>query len=252
MPLTVITVPCLTDNYAFLIKDEASGRVGVVDVPEAAPIEAALQEAGWMLTDVFLTHHHWDHVDGLKDLQQTGLRVWGAAADQARLPPLTDPVTPGQIIAFGESQAQVWDVSGHTLNHIAFVFDGYVFTGDSLMALGCGRLFEGTPEQMYASLKQFDSLPDATLVCSGHEYTAANGRFAETIEPGNADLAKRLAQVAEARSLGHPTVPSTLGEERATNPFLRCHIDTVKNGINAPNASNLATFTAVRSAKDAF
>lgn len=252
MPLTVITVPCLTDNYAFLIKDEASGRVGVVDVPEAAPIEAALREAGWDLTDVFLTHHHWDHIDGLKDLPHAGLRIWGAAADQDRLPPLTDPVAPGQTIALGDSKAMVWDVSGHTLNHVAYIFEGYAFTGDSLMALGCGRLFEGTPEQMHTSLKQFDALPGDTLVCSGHEYTAANGRFAQTIEPGNADLTKRLARVAEARAANRPTVPSRLSEERATNPFLRCHFDTVKTGIRAPNTSDVATFAAVRAAKDAF
>lgn len=252
MPLKVITVPCLNDNYAFLMKDEASGRVGVVDVPEAGPIQAALAEAGWTLTDVLFTHHHDDHIGGLPALGTTGMRIWGSAADQERLPPLTNPVSPGDTIAFGDSEGHVWDVSGHTINHLAFVFDGYVFTGDSLMALGCGRLFEGTPEQMHTSLKQFDSLPDETLVCSGHEYTAANGRFAKTVEPNNAALAQRLQSVAQARADNRPTVPSLLSEERATNPFLRCHVDTVKAGINLPNGTDVATFAAIRAAKDAF
>ena len=252
MPLKVITVPCLSDNYAFLVKDEASGRVGVVDVPEAAPIQKALAQAGWALTDVFFTHHHHDHIGGLSQLDTDGLRIWGAAADQDRLPPLTDPLSPGDTIALGESIGRVWDVSGHTVNHIAFVFDGYVFTGDSLMALGCGRLFEGTPEQMHTSLKQFESLPDGTWVCSGHEYTATNGRFAKTIEPENAALLQRLQSVAQTRAANRPTVPSRLGEERATNPFLRCHIDTVKAGINLPDGTDVATFAAVRAAKDAF
>ena len=252
MPLKVITVPCLSDNYAFLMKDEASGRVGVVDVPEAGPIQAALADAGWTLTDVFFTHHHHDHIGGLSALGAEGVRIWGSAADQDRLPPLTDHVSPGDTILFGDSAAQVWDVSGHTINHLAFVFDGYVFTGDSLIALGCGRLFEGTPAQMHASLKQFEGLSDETLVCSGHEYTAANGRFAKTIEPNNVALAQRLQSVAQARAANQPTVPSRLGEERATNPFLRCHIDAVKAGVNLPNSTDVATFAAVRASKDAF
>lgn len=252
MTLTVVTVPCLKDNYAFLIKDEDSGRVGVVDVPDATPIKDALTARGWTLTDVFFTHHHWDHIDGFANLYLPNLRVWGAAADSLRLPPLTDPVSPGDTIAFGNTNIRVWDVSGHTLNHIAFVTEGYAFTGDSLMSLGCGRLFEGTPAQMHASLAQFADLPGETLICSGHEYTASNGRFALTVDPDNAELQKRCAFVAAERAVNRPTVPTTLTTERATNPFLRSHVPALKHAANLPHGDEVEVFTAIRAAKDAF
>lgn len=252
MAITVVTVPCLNDNYAFLIKDESSGRVAVVDVPEAAPIEAALARQGWSLTDILITHHHDDHVGGLRDLKRRGVSIWGSAKDAGRLPPLTHPVHPGDIVSLGDAKARVWDVSGHTINHIAFIFDGYAFTGDSLMALGCGRLFEGTPAQMLASLKQFETLTEDTMICSGHEYTANNGRFALTIEPDNEMLISRLAMVAEHRAANRPTVPSSLREERATNPFLRAHLPELKAAMGTPNASDVDTFAAIRAAKDTF
>lgn len=252
MAITVITIPCLSDNYAFLIRDETSGRVAVVDVPEAAPIQAALDARSWELTDVLITHHHWDHVGGLDDLKTGGVNIYGSAADAERLPPLTHPVHPGDAIMLGDATAQVWDVSGHTINHIAFVFDGYAFTGDSLMAWGCGRLFEGTPAQMLSSVQQFDALPEDTMICSGHEYTTTNGRFALTIEPDNAMLISRLARVQNAREANQPTVPSSLREERATNPFLRAHLPELKAALGTPNVSDVDAFAAIRAAKDAF
>jgi hydroxyacylglutathione hydrolase len=252
MPLTVITVPCLSDNYAFILRDDASGRVGVVDVPEAAPIQVALDTRGWTLTDVLLTHHHWDHVAGLADLDHGGARIWGAAADAHRLPPLTDPLAPGDTLALGDSTAQIWDVSGHTVGHIAFIFDGYAFTGDSLMAMGCGRLFEGTPAQMWASLSQFATLPDTTQICSGHEYTASNAKFARTIEPDSVALISRCEQIDRARTAHLPTVPSTLASERATNPFLRAHLPHIKAATGTTGAPDDQTFAAIRAAKDAF
>lgn len=248
---SLLTIPCLKDNYAFLFR--AGDRVAVVDVPEAAPILAALRERGLTLTDILLTHHHWDHVDGVAELvAATGAKVWGNAEDSERLPPLDHAVRPGDDIAIGDARGAVWDVSGHTIGHVAFVFDGVAFTGDSLMAAGCGRLFEGTPERMHASLKRFDALPDATLIASGHEYTAANLAFAATLEPDSPALRFRITEVDALRAEGAPSVPSTLGEERHTNPFLRGHVDAIKAATGTIGQDDETTFAAARRAKDAF
>ncbi|PWJ15107.1 hydroxyacylglutathione hydrolase [Jannaschia seohaensis] len=248
---SLVTIPCLKDNYAFLFR--TGDRVAVVDVPEAGPILAALEERGWSLTDILLTHHHWDHVDGVADLvDATGAKVWGNAEDAARLPPLDHPIRPGETIRLGDDEAQVWDVSGHTIGHIAYVFDDVAFTGDSLMAAGCGRLFEGTPGRMHESLSQFAALSDAVLIASGHEYTASNLAFAATLEPGNPALNSRAAEVAALNAEGAPSVPSTLGEERSTNPFLRSHVDAIKAATGTIGKSDADTFAAARRAKDAF
>ncbi|TFL19971.1 hydroxyacylglutathione hydrolase [Jannaschia formosa] len=248
---SLVTVPCLSDNYAFLFR--SGDRVGVVDVPDAGPILAALKERDWTLTDILLTHHHWDHVDGVADLvAETGAKVWGNAEDAERLPPLDNPVRPGDTIRIGEAEARVWDVSGHTIGHVAFVFEDVAFTGDSLMAAGCGRLFEGTAERMHRSLSQFADLPDDLLIASGHEYTAANLAFAATLEPGSAALNSRASEVGALRAEGVPSVPSTLGEERHTNPFLRSHVDAVKAATGTIGQSDETTFAAARRAKDAF
>ncbi|MBM2576170.1 hydroxyacylglutathione hydrolase [Jannaschia sp. Os4] len=250
---TLVTIPCLEDNYAFLFR--AGDRTVLVDVPKAAPIAAALDERGWRLTDVLLTHHHWDHVDALPDLlamRDGGVAVWGAEADAHRLPPLDERVVPGTGIEIGGARAEVWDVSGHTMGHVAFVFDGVAFTGDSLMAGGCGRLFEGTPERMHESLSQFDALPDETLIASGHEYTTTNLRFALSLEPGRAALTSRLAEAEAARAAGRPTVPSTLGLERRTNPFLRSHDPALKAATDTADRPDVETFAATRRARDRF
>ncbi|WP_299820825.1 hydroxyacylglutathione hydrolase [uncultured Jannaschia sp.] len=247
----LVTIPCLRDNYAFLFR--SGDRVAVVDVPDAAPIRAELDRRGWRLTDILLTHHHDDHVQGVAELRDaTGAEVWGAAADAHRLPPLDHALEPGDTFAVGNETARVIDVSGHTIGHIAYLFDGVAFTGDSLMAAGCGRLFEGTAAQMHASLAQFADLPDATLIASGHEYTAANLAFARTLEPESDFLISRITEVEGLRERGRPSVPSTLGDERNTNPFLRAHVASIKAATGTGGEPDIETFAAARAAKDAF
>lgn len=255
MPLEIVTIPCLKDNYAFLAHDKATGQTAVVDVPEAAPIIAALKQRGWTLSHVLLTHHHWDHVDGLAALlADHPATVIGAAADAHRLPPLDIAVREGDTITIGSDTGRVIDVSGHTLGHVAFHFpdSAVVFTADSLMALGCGRLFEGTPAQMYQSLSKLAALPPETLVCSGHEYTASNAKFALTIEPGNPALISRVEKIETARAQGRPTVPSLLSTERATNPFLRSDSPEIQANLGLSGADPVTVFTEVRRRKDSF
>lgn len=255
MPLDLVTIPCLSDNYAFLIHDPASGATAVVDVPEAAPILAALRQRGWTLSQILLTHHHADHIQGVADLRAaTGAKVAGNAADVHRLPPLDTALSEGQTLQVGTESGTVIDVSGHTLGHIAFHFpaSALVFTADSLMACGCGRLFEGSGPQMWASLCKLARLPPETLVCSGHEYTASNARFALSLEPDNQALISRVAAIADARQNGQPTVPSRLSEELATNPFLRANSPQMKARLGLVEASDAAVFTEIRARKDRF
>jgi len=255
MPLTLVTVPCLSDNYAFLIHDAATGATAVVDVPEPAPILAALDARGWRLTDILITHHHDDHIQGVAALvAATGASVTGAAADAHRLPPLDRAVAEGDRVSVGSEVGRVIDVSGHTVGHIAYHFPGseLVFTADSLMAMGCGRLFEGTAAQMWTSLSKLTALPPGTLVCSGHEYTAGNARFALTIEPDNPALISRSAEIDAARARGEPTVPSVLQLELATNPFLRADSAGVRQGVGLTDAPAAEVFAEVRRRKDSF
>ena len=255
MALQIVTVPCREDNYAFLLRDDESGRTALVDAPEARPILDALREHGWDLHEVWITHHHADHVDGLAQIREAcDVRVTGGREDAHRLPPLDREVGDGDRFDFAGHEVRVIDVSGHTLGHIAFhVPDATaVFTADSLMALGCGRLFEGEAARMWESLCKLAALPDATLVCSGHEYTAANARFAVTIEPQNQALASRVRGIDEAREAGRPTVPSKLAEEKATNPFLRAGLPEVKRAIDMENASDAEAFAEIRRRKDRF
>jgi len=255
MPLDLVTVPCLSDNYAYLIHDAATGATACIDVPEAAPILAALAERDWKLSHILITHHHHDHVGGVAALAgATGARVIGAAADAHRLPPLDEAVAEGDTVRVGMAEGRVLDVSGHTVGHIAFHFSdsALVFTADSLMALGCGRLFEGDAATMWRSLSKLAALPPDTLVCSGHEYTAANARFALSIEPGNPTLVARAAAIEAARAEGRPTVPSLLSEELATNPFLRAATPEVRAAVGLPDGPDAAVFAAVRARKDRF
>ena len=255
MPFDLITIPCLADNYAFLLRDGESGEVAVIDVPEAGPIKDALAERGWTLSQVWLTHHHWDHVDGLKDLlADHPARVVGAKADAHRLPDLDLAVAEGDKVQLGSLEAEILDVSGHTVGHIAFYVPGAgaAFTADSLMALGCGRLFEGTPEQMWESMQKLIGLPAETIICSGHEYTASNAKFALTVDPDNAALISRSAEIDAARAKGAPTVPSKLSTELETNPFLRPADPGIRKTIGMQNASDAAVFAEVRKRKDNF
>ena len=255
MPLNLVTVPCLADNYAYLVHDAATDAVACIDVPEAAPILDALAERDWKLSHILITHHHHDHIGGVEALSgATGARVIGAAADAHRLPPLDEDVAEGDRLRIGMETAEVIDVSGHTMGHIAFHFPGagMVFTADSLMALGCGRLFEGDAATMWRSLSKLAALPPETLVCSGHEYTEANARFAITIEPGNPQLISRVASVKAARAEGRPTVPSRLAEELATNPFLRAAEPEVRAAVGLPDATDAEVFAELRARKDRF
>ncbi|ULB10306.1 hydroxyacylglutathione hydrolase [Cereibacter azotoformans] len=255
MPLELVTVPCLSDNYAFLVHDAASGETAVVDVPEAGPVMAALAERNWRLTQILLTHHHGDHVAGVAALREaTGARVAGAAADAHRLPPLDLALAEGDRVRIGSEDGTVLEVPGHTVGHIAFHFadSGLAFTGDSLMAMGCGRLFEGTPRMMWQSLRKLSALPADTLICSGHEYTQANARFACTLEPENPVLIFRVGSIAAARKEGRPTVPSQLSDEIATNPFLRAGEAALKAAVGMADAEDAEVFAEIRRRKDNF
>ncbi|WP_187428361.1 hydroxyacylglutathione hydrolase [Roseobacter fucihabitans] len=255
MPVEIVTIPCLSDNYAFLVHDTASGQTALVDIPEAAPILEALSTRGWVLSEVWITHHHDDHVQGLvKVLEAHPARVTGAAADAHRLPPLDRSLSDGESFDFAGHSVQVMDVSGHTKGHIAYYMAdaSAAFTGDSLMALGCGRLFEGSADQMWQSLSKLAALPGDTIICSGHEYTASNAKFALTIDPHNPDLISRNEKIVSARAAGSPTVPSLLTLEAATNPFLRAANADIRAGLDMPDATDAQVFAEIRARKDAF
>jgi hydroxyacylglutathione hydrolase len=255
MPLELVTIPCLTDNYAYLVHKAETGETALVDVPEAPPILAALQSRGWRLDHILLTHHHPDHIDGVPDMvAATGARVTGAAADAHRLPPLDTQVAEGDILVICGEACHVIDVSGHSIGHIAFHMpaSNLVFTADSLMALGCGKLFEGSPAMAYASLLKLAALPGDPLVCSGHEYTVGNARFAATLERDSPALISRIERITAMREKGQPTVPSRLSDELATNPYLRAHLPQMKAAVGMPTATDTEVFAAIRARKDRF
>ena len=255
MTFVLHAVPCLTDNYAYLIHDAATGTTACVDVPDAAPILAALSERGWALDHILITHHHDDHIQGVADLKAaTGAQVWGARADAHRLPPLDHALSEGDVTTIGSEEMQVIDVSGHTIGHVAFHFPNskLAFTADSLMALGCGRLFEWTPAQMWESLVKLAALPDDTLICSGHDYLGGNGAFALSLTPDDAALTARMADVAAKRAAGAPQAMTTLGLERATNPFLRAADPTYRAAVGLSDLTPAAAFAELRARKDRF
>ncbi|WP_372993200.1 hydroxyacylglutathione hydrolase [Sulfitobacter sp.] len=255
MPFDLVTIPCLSDNYAFLLRDQTSGKVALVDVPEAAPISAKLKELGWTLSEIWLTHHHPDHIQGVSDLvADHPARIVGGKADAHRLPNLDQAVADGETFQFAGHDVQVMDVSGHTVGHIAlYVPDAKcVFTADSLMALGCGRLFEGTPAQMWQSMQKLMKLPKDTTVCSGHEYTQSNAKFALTVDPNNDALISRSREIDQARKNGVPTVPSKLVTELETNPFLRPDDSGIRTQLGMENATDTEVFAEIRARKDSF
>ncbi|MGP6087251.1 hydroxyacylglutathione hydrolase [Antarctobacter jejuensis] len=253
MPLDIVTVPCLTDNYAYLV--HGPDGTALIDAPEAAPIIAALEERGWSLGVIMLTHHHHDHTGAVEELRaRYGCPVMGPKAEEGKLPKLDMALTPGFSGGTDDGLCEVLAVPGHTLGHIAFYYPkaGAVFTADSLMALGCGRIFEGTPQMMWESLSRLAALPPDTMVYSGHEYTKANAAFALTIEPDNADLISRAREIDAARAEGRPTAQVPLSLELATNPFLRASEDSVKTAVGLPGASDAEVFAEVRARKDRF
>ncbi|HEY5346964.1 MAG TPA: hydroxyacylglutathione hydrolase, partial [Rhizomicrobium sp.] len=217
MTFAIEIVPCLSDNYAYLVRDASSGLCAVVDPSEAAPVRAALAAKGWTPQFILNTHHHPDHTGGNLELKKMfGAKVVGPGKDAARIDGLDIGVDESAPWMFAGQAVTVLEIPAHTSSHIAFVFDGSVFTGDTLFAMGCGRLFEGTPQMMCDSLGKLMTLPDATQVYCGHEYTLSNGRFALTLEPGNAALQARVREVEVIRAKSRPTIPSTMGLEKQT------------------------------------
>jgi len=222
--LEIVAIPAFADNYLWLVHDFVSGETAVVDPGDAAPVLAAAEARGWRLGQVWNTHWHPDHTGGNQAVvAATGATLSAPAAEAARIPAIDRPLQEGDTVRLGEHVGEVWDVPGHTLGHIALIFReaGVAFVGDTMFAMGCGRLFEGTPEQMFASFQRLGQLPDDTLIYCAHEYTLANARFAASIEPANGAIAERLAAVERMREHGEATVPTTIAAERATNPFLR-------------------------------
>lgn len=255
MTFEILTIPCLQDNYAYLMKDAETGEVALVDAPEAAPILAKLKETGWALNHILITHHHADHIDGVAELRAaTDAKVYGAAADKHRLPSLDVELKDGDNFKIGSHTCNVIDVSGHTVGHIAFLFPNALaaFTADSLMALGCGRLFEGDANMMWGTMLKFKALPDDTQVYSGHEYTTGNAKFAITIEPDNPDLQARIVDINTKRANNIPTVPASIGLEKATNPFMRADDASVKALVGMKTASDAQVFGEIRTRKDNF
>lgn len=253
--LDIVQIPVLADNYVYLIRETGSGAVGVVDPAVAEPVMAELDRRGWQASHILNTHHHPDHVGGNRAIKDRyGCTVVGPAADRARIPGIDVALEDGDEYRFGNVTAHVLFVPGHTSGHIAYWFaeDRALFCGDTLFAMGCGRLFEGTPEQMWESLNKLLSLPDEARIYCAHEYTQANGRFALTVDPQNADLKARMQEVRRAREAGKPTVPSTLGAERATNPFLRPDDSAIRRQLGMEEASDTAVFAEIRRRKDTF
>ncbi len=253
--LVIQQIPVLSDNYVYLAHDPATGATAVVDPAVAAPVMAALDDKGWRLSHILNTHHHGDHVGGNLEIKAaTGCTVVGPRADSSRIPGIDVAVADGETYALGSAEAQVFDVPGHTRGHIAYWFadSAALFCGDTLFALGCGRLFEGTAAQMWTSLCKLRALPADTRVYCAHEYTQANARFALSVEPDNADLVARAARIDELRARGEPTVPSTLGEERATNPFLRADAPGLKTALDLADADPVTVFAETRHRKDVF
>jgi hydroxyacylglutathione hydrolase len=250
-PLKIELIACLKDNYAYLVS--GAGLCAAIDPSEPGPVEAALRARGLKLTHILNTHHHWDHTGGNAALKQAyGAVVVGPAKDSERIPEIDIGVEESQGWRFGEHRVGILEVPAHTRGAIAFVFPDGVFTGDTLFAMGCGRLFEGEPATMHASLAKLMALPDDTKVYCGHEYTLNNARFALTLEPGNPDLQARMKTVEALRAKGEPTIPSSIGLEKRTNPFLRTGSVEIRAALKMETADEVAVFAEIRRRKDAF
>jgi hydroxyacylglutathione hydrolase len=251
--LQIHQFPCLSDNYGFLIHDPATGATAAIDTPDAEEIMRQAGAKGWRITDIWNTHWHPDHAGGNAAIKaKSGAVVTGPAEVERIGAPPDRIVDEGDRVKLGAIEARVLNVGGHTLGHIAYVFDAdkVAFVGDALFSMGCGRLFEGTPEQMWASLQKIAALPDdATLYCA-HEYTQSNARFAISIDPSNSALQTRIAEVDKLRAEGKPTVPMSLRVEKETNPFLRAPL--LKDAVMLPNATDAEAFADLRRRKDNF
>lgn len=253
--LEIHQIPVLSDNYLYLIKDLETDQVGIVDPAVVDPVMDKLAELGWTLTHILNTHHHMDHTGGNLELKQkTGCQIVGPRADAERIPGIDIEVGDGDSYQFGSSIAKVYDVPGHTKGHIAFWFEesDALFCGDTLFALGCGRIFEGTPAQMWSSLSKFLPMPDETRIYCAHEYTESNAKFALSVEPQNMDLQRRMKEIQKLRANNMPTVPSSLGEEKRTNPFLRPDSADIQANLGLVGADLVSVFAETRARKDSF
>jgi hydroxyacylglutathione hydrolase len=251
----VTSIPCLEDNYAYLLEDD-SGAIAVVDVSEAEPVEEAVARRGGRLDAIFSTHHHHDHVGGNEVIarRHPGVRIYGFESDRGRIPGQTEFLRDGQTFAWGAAEVRALHIPGHTMGAVAYVVGDAVFTGDTLFLAGCGRLFEGTPAMMFRSLNEvLGALDGATRVYCGHEYTVSNLLFAASVEPGNAKVKERLAKARKTRDDARPTVGTPLSLEFDTNPFMRCKSPELRRSMNlGPDASDVDVLAAVRRAKDTF
>lgn len=253
--LEIRQIACLEDNYGFLIRCSETGEAASIDSPDGKALIAEAARAGWHIGQIWNTHHHWDHTGGNADIaQHYGASITAPAAEAARIGRVDTAVSPGDRVRLGALEAEVIDTGGHTLGHIAYWFESenILFSGDALFALGCGRLFEGTPGQAQAGLARLRALPDATQVYCAHEYTASNARFARSIDPGNAALAAYAAEVEAARKAGTPTIPFALGRDKQANPFLRWDDAGLRGRLGLAGASDAEVYAAIRKAKDSF
>ena len=253
--LTVLQLPVLNDNYIYLLHDPVSAETAVVDPAVAQPVLDILEQKGWRLTYILNTHHHSDHVGGNSELKQkTGCIVIAALSDQPRIPGFDRGVVDGDVITLGRHSAKVISTPGHTSGHIVYHFadDNLLFCGDTLFVMGCGRLFEGTAEQMWQSLQKLKALPGSTQLYCAHEYSQANGRFALTVEPDNRQLQQRMELINQLRAQHLPTVPSTIEQELATNPFFREDSSALQKTIHKINNRPVDVFTEIRLLKDRF
>ncbi|MEO1038404.1 MAG: hydroxyacylglutathione hydrolase [Pseudomonadota bacterium] len=255
MALDIRQFACLSDNYGFLIRCSRTGACAAIDTPEAGRILAEANQAGWTISDIWNTHHHWDHAGGNDEIRAgTGALITAPASEAAKIGHVDRPIRPGDRVRLGALEAEVIDVGGHTLGHIAYWFEseGVCFVGDALFALGCGRMFEGEYDQMQASLARLRALPGDTVIYCAHEYTQANARFALSVDPHNDALIGYAARVGEARSRGEPTVPTTIAVERAANPFLRWDDPALRERLQMQSASDVEVFAELRRRKDVF
>ena len=253
--LTILQIPVLTDNYIYLIHDPVSKETAVIDPALAPPVLDVLAEKNWRLTTILNTHHHWDHVGGNLELKQkTGCKIIAAQSDSNRIPGIDSGIGDGDVISLGTHTARIIATPGHTSGHIVYYFaeDGALFCGDTLFVMGCGRLFEGTPEQMYDSLQKLQALPPTTRVYCTHEYTQVNGRFALSVEPDNVQVQQKMLKVQALRAENLPTVPSTIAQEMATNPFFRTDSLTLQKTLGLARKTPVEVFTELRKRKDSF
>jgi hydroxyacylglutathione hydrolase len=255
MPAQTHLFRCLQDNFGVLVHDPASGATAAIDAPEAAPVEAALKQTGWKLTDILVTHHHGDHTGGIVALKAMHrCKVTAPRAEAARIPEVDVQVGEGDKVSVGGLTARVLETPGHTAGHITYVFDAdkLMFAGDTLFSIGCGRVIEGSMPMMWESLLKLRALPDDVRVFCGHEYTAANIRFAKTIEPDNRDLAAREQEVTKLLAAGQSTVPSLLGDEKRQNVFLRADVPAVAAAVGLAGHPAAEVFAEVRARKNKF